>query len=916
MPLNEKQFAALVQSMPGASDEEILRKARELGDMRLMPSHEPTPPPEPTLWEKANTPTLSLPRSESSHPHAKVANFAAEVAEGMSSPMGFASAILSGAGSALGRAGLLGISRAARVAEGALNVPYAVEGVTNVVQGAANADPAQAVAGGIEAGLAGLGVRGAAQHSFPPRRVAQAYTREAGISNPEPVFTDKWDQSFASQVGDAYEAMPHAPNDPAVAASYGQMAEEIKNQFAFLRDRAGLRMEPWLQEGQPYANSKEMMSDIQSNNHLWFFPSKSGFGSVDGPVDNPLLQPGVSGQPVNDELRAVHDYFGHAQRGHQFGPVGEENAYREHAAMFSPEAVPAMTTETRGQNSWVNAGKHLRREDGTLPKKGDSDFIPPQNRPFAEQKTGLLPSRFIGPNASTAMSVAGPVGAMAVPEDDESNWDEVTRALMIGGSVVGLGAAAMHQVKSPVSRANILAAGQTAIGKSPDEIASFLRTQLPDIGDRIIGKAIQFGRKKFDQVMKETGGKFTDREGISRYIDAGWNKRRWYEEGSELIEEMRSQGKIVSDEDERVFAGFLGAMGNQNPPKQNYRDAVALFEGYKQGKVKLDKRGNLRVPPDWNPQFIGRDNIINTLRGGELTGRKIHTYGGQLAGREGFADKLTADRWHARLHGFDASTQAGQGAIDDATYEMMEQFWQQLSREKGVPVQQLQAAGWFGIRNQSSLQQGAWKKPQQGHAMLQQKRLAEAEQRFIKKGIYQQTTRAQKDGAPVTQLALTDKGRSLVRQRARFVLGELEKTGGATINLEGGKRRFKEGYAVSVFPERELIIPANTQVTENHIASFIQDNLDLLEEPDVNLGVWRDDSGQTFLDLSLVLSNLDTAQAMGAKLGQRALYDFGSGSSVAIPPASAQEQVPPFYARLKELWEKLQPADESFVLEP
>tara|TARA_R100000805_G_scaffold475_10_gene947 strand:- start:4127 stop:11347 length:7221 start_codon:yes stop_codon:yes gene_type:complete len=69
--------------------------------------------------------------------------------------------------------------------------------------------------------------------------------------------------------------------------------------------------------------------------------------------------------------------------------------------MFSHDARRAMTTETRGQNSWVNFNQSLRREDGSMPKKGDPDYVRPQDRPFAEQKIGLLPDEFVFQQPST-----------------------------------------------------------------------------------------------------------------------------------------------------------------------------------------------------------------------------------------------------------------------------------------------------------------------------------------------------------------------------------------------------------------------------------------------------------------------------------------------------------------------------------
>jgi len=89
---------------------------------------------------------------------------------------------------------------------------------------------------------------------------------------------------------------------------------------------------------------------------------------------------------ANDVFRVVHDIFGHGQQGFGFGPVGELNAYREHETMYSPEARPAVAAETAMQNAWVNFGPHLRREDGSLPVRGEPDYVPLADRRFADQK--------------------------------------------------------------------------------------------------------------------------------------------------------------------------------------------------------------------------------------------------------------------------------------------------------------------------------------------------------------------------------------------------------------------------------------------------------------------------------------------------------------------------------------------------
>lgn len=101
---------------------------------------------------------------------------------------------------------------------------------------------------------------------------------------------------------------------------------------------------------------------------------------------NPLLQRAgevIDGRDavVNDVFRIVHDYFGHIKDGIGFRADGEENAWRSHSAMYSDLARRAMTTETRGQNSWVNFGPH--GETNKTASAADTQY--------AAQKIGLLP---------------------------------------------------------------------------------------------------------------------------------------------------------------------------------------------------------------------------------------------------------------------------------------------------------------------------------------------------------------------------------------------------------------------------------------------------------------------------------------------------------------------------------------------
>lgn len=99
-----------------------------------------------------------------------------------------------------------------------------------------------------------------------------------------------------------------------------------------------------------YHNSGEMVADVHKNRHINVFSGGEEHSHF-------KLDP-VSGLTANEKFRAVHDVYGHAVHGNQFGPVGEEIAWNAHQQMYSNVAKPAVTAETRGQNSFVNFTTH------------------------------------------------------------------------------------------------------------------------------------------------------------------------------------------------------------------------------------------------------------------------------------------------------------------------------------------------------------------------------------------------------------------------------------------------------------------------------------------------------------------------------------------------------------------------------
>lgn len=246
------------------------------------------------------------------------------------------------------------------------------------------------------------------------QRLIQAYGDKYGFDVSRNTHVPL-DHDRHRMIADAFHAMKHDPTHPDVVRSYAAMRPELEQQYEHAL-RHGFRFTPWMHEGQPYATSNDMMDDVLGNKHLYYFRTNSGFGQdKDDYQDHPLLSPApyhTAGYDAthNDLLRAVHDLYGHAGEGHNFSPTGEDRAWHAHLQMFHPDSHLGLTLNTRAQNAWVNHGPHMRRPDGSLPRKGDHDWVPLANRPFAEQKNGPLPSWVMTPHWGLSKAVDGDPG--------------------------------------------------------------------------------------------------------------------------------------------------------------------------------------------------------------------------------------------------------------------------------------------------------------------------------------------------------------------------------------------------------------------------------------------------------------------------------------------------------------------------
>ena len=229
----------------------------------------------------------------------------------------------------------------------------------------------------------------AAGSSNTARRIAARLAgREVTPVNPAARVT-KQQAELQTRISDAYEAMRlNALDDPMVRRAYTELADELLEQF----DALPVKVEILSGQGEPYKSSKEMRNDVLTNNHLFIFGTDAATFGPEGIVynDHPLLRDSgrldINGRPMlyNDLLRAVHDYYAHTMTEAQFGALGEEAAWANHMEMTrSPWARLALTSETRGQNSYVNFGPNAEHNKTNK-----------ENTIFAPQKVDLLPVEF------------------------------------------------------------------------------------------------------------------------------------------------------------------------------------------------------------------------------------------------------------------------------------------------------------------------------------------------------------------------------------------------------------------------------------------------------------------------------------------------------------------------------------------
>lgn len=120
--------------------------------------------------------------------------------------------------------------------------------------------------------------------------------------------------------------------------------------------------------------------------------------------------------------------------------------------------------------------------------------------------------------------------------------------------------------------------------------------------------------------------------------------------------------------------------------------------------------------------------------------------------------------------------------------------------------------------------------------------------------------------------------------------GEILRNGGVSVAIywddysDWKTRTVSQGYALSIYPEHEVITGADFDGLALEIYSFMLDNGDMLDADDGTIfGAWLDETtGKVYLDLSLVEHNLSQALRLARQFKQLAIYDLTHGETIRL----------------------------------
>jgi hypothetical protein len=177
---------------------------------------------------------------------------------------------------------------------------------------------------------------------FPPWPRAQLeVARLARGAAPTPYVlrrTGLLPPELAERVTEWFMGAPTAPA-AAVRQSYEALERETARLFEVVSGRLGVRVEYVRSESDPYGSAAELCDELRGQRSM-------ALTTIACEDPHPLLGGAEGG--VVDQLRVVHDVFGHAALGVGFDLQSEFSTWLQCRALFSEAARPAAFCELVG----------------------------------------------------------------------------------------------------------------------------------------------------------------------------------------------------------------------------------------------------------------------------------------------------------------------------------------------------------------------------------------------------------------------------------------------------------------------------------------------------------------------------------------------------------------------------------------
>jgi hypothetical protein len=177
---------------------------------------------------------------------------------------------------------------------------------------------------------------------FPRWRRAQLevdrHAREAPRSPHALRTTGFLPPDVAERVAEWFTGPPTAPPD-AIRRSYGALERETARLFEIARDGLGVRVEYVHGDTDPYGSAVELCTELRERGSM-------ALTTIACEAPHPLLGGAEGG--VVDQLRVVHDVFGHAALGVGFDLQSEFATWLQCRTLFSDAARPAAFCELVG----------------------------------------------------------------------------------------------------------------------------------------------------------------------------------------------------------------------------------------------------------------------------------------------------------------------------------------------------------------------------------------------------------------------------------------------------------------------------------------------------------------------------------------------------------------------------------------